>query len=47
MRPRLIEQLQPGARTAELIDIVFIIQEIIAPPRLPSGSAAINDTGIV
>lgn len=47
VRPRLIEQLQPGARTAELIDIVFIIQEIIAPPRLPSGSAAIDDTGIV
>ena len=42
VRPRLIEQLQPGTRTAELIDIVFIIQEIIAPPRLPSASVAVE-----
>ncbi len=34
VRPRLIERLQPGTRTAELIDTVFIIQEIISPPRL-------------
>src|SRR6266550_5518951 len=47
VRPRLIEQLQPGARTPELIDIVLIIQEIIAPPRLPSGSVAVEDTKIV
>src|SRR5947209_9797881 len=47
LRPRLIERLQPGTRTAELIDIVFIIQEIIAPPRLPSGSVAVEDTDIV
>ncbi len=46
VRPRLIEQLQPGTRTAELIDIVFIIQEIIAPPRLPSASVAVEDTDI-
>jgi len=46
VRPRLIERLQPGTRTAELIDIVFIIQEIIAPPRLPSGSIGLNDTDI-
>ena len=46
LRPRLIERLQPGTRTAELIDIVFIIQEIIAPPRLPSGSIGLNDTDI-
>jgi hypothetical protein len=38
VRPRLIERLQPGTRTAELIDTVFIIQEIISPPRLPSGN---------
>jgi len=46
VRPRLIEQLQPGTRTAELIDIVFIIQEIIAPPRLPSASVAVEDTDL-
>src|SRR5438045_1434863 len=46
VRPRLIERLQPGTRTAELIDIVCIIQEIIAPPRLPAGSVAVEDTDI-
>ncbi|MDQ6885530.1 MAG: hypothetical protein M3077_15045 [Candidatus Dormibacteraeota bacterium] len=35
LRPRLIQRLQPGTRTAELIDTVFIIQEIISPPRHP------------
>ncbi|MDQ6711801.1 MAG: hypothetical protein M3Z28_01235 [Candidatus Dormibacteraeota bacterium] len=44
LRPRLIERLQPGTRTAELIDTVFIIQEIIAPPSHPSGSLPLDDT---
>lgn len=43
VRPRLIERLQPGTPTAELIDAVFIIQEIIAPPRLPAGSLPVDD----
>lgn len=43
VRPRLIERLQPGTRTAELIDTVFIIQEIISPPRLPSSSLPFDD----
>ena len=47
VRPRLIERLQPGAGTAELIDIVFIIQEIISPPRLPSGNLALDDADIL
>jgi hypothetical protein len=47
VRPRLIERLQPGTRTAELIDTVFIIQEIISPPHLPSGSVSSDDTEIV
>lgn len=47
VRPRLIERLQPGTRTAELIDTVFIIQEIISPPRLPSGSLTFDDSDIV
>jgi hypothetical protein len=47
VRPRLIERLQPGTRTAELIDTVFIIQEIISPPRLPSGSLPFDDAGIL
>jgi hypothetical protein len=44
--PRLIDRLQPGTRTAEVIDAVFIIQEIISPPRLPTGSLALDDTDI-
>lgn len=47
VQPRLIERLQPGTRTAELIDTVFIIQEIIAPPRLPSGSLRFDDADTV
>ena len=47
VRPRLIERLQPGTRTAELIDTVFIIQEIIAPPRLPSATLPLDDADIV
>jgi hypothetical protein len=47
VRPRLIERLQSGTRTAELIDTVFIIQEIISPPRLPSGIVPLADTEIV
>jgi hypothetical protein len=46
VRPRLIERLQPGTPTAELIDTVFIIQEIIAPPRLPAGSLPFDDPDI-
>lgn len=47
IRPRLIERLQPGTGTAELIDTVFIIQEIISPPRLPSSSVPSDDADIV
>jgi hypothetical protein len=47
VRPRLIERLQPGTRTAELIDTVFIIQEIISSPRLPSGSLPLDDPDTV
>jgi hypothetical protein len=47
VRPLLIARLQPGTRTAELIDTVFIIQEIISPPHLPSGSVPSDDAEIV
>ena len=47
IRPRLIERLQSGTRTAELIDTVFIIQEIISPARLPSGSVRLDDAETV
>jgi hypothetical protein len=35
---RLIERLQAGTSTTELIDTVFAIQEIISPPTLPPGA---------
>jgi hypothetical protein len=47
IRPRLIERLQPGTPTADLIDTVFIIQEIILPPRLPSDNLTFDDSDIV
>lgn len=47
VRPRLIERLQPGTRTAELIDTVFIIQEIIFPPHRPSGRLPFDDPNTV
>ena len=43
VRPSLVERLQSGTRTAELIETVFTIQEIISPPRLPTGSLPLDD----
>ena len=43
VRPRLVERLQSGTRTADLIETVFTIQEIIAPPSLPLGSLPFDD----
>jgi hypothetical protein len=43
VRPRLVERLQSGTRTAEMIEAVFTIQEIIAPPRLPTGILPFDD----
>ena len=43
VRPRLVERLQSGTRTVELIDTVFTIQEIISPPRLPAGALPFDD----
>jgi hypothetical protein len=44
LRPRLINRLQSGTGTAELIETVFTIQEIITPARLPTGSPPFDDT---
>ena len=46
VRPRLIERLQPGTRTAELIEAVFSIQEIIAPPTLTPGMLPLDDADL-
>jgi hypothetical protein len=43
VRPRLVERLQSGTRTAELIETVFTIQEIIAPTHLPAGTLPFDD----
>ena len=43
VRPRLVARLQSGMRTAEMIETVFTIQEIISPPRLPSGTPPVDD----
>jgi hypothetical protein len=40
---RLLERLQSGTRTAELIETVFLIQEIIAPPILPAGAVIFDE----
>ena len=39
----LIERLQPGTGTAELIDTVFTIQEVIAPPTLSTEIAELEE----
>lgn len=33
---RLLGRLQSGSRTADVIDTIFAIQEILAPPTLPA-----------
>jgi hypothetical protein len=43
VQPPLIERLQPGAGTAELIETVFTIQEVIAPPTLPADIAELEE----
>jgi len=40
---RLLERLQSGTRTAELIETVFMIQEVIAPPLRPAGAMIVED----
>ena len=40
---RLLERLQSGTRTAELIETVFMIQEVIAPPILPPGAVIVEE----
>jgi len=47
VRPRLIERLQPWIGTAELIEAVFTIQEIISPPTLPPGMLPLDDTDLL
>jgi len=44
---RLLQRLQSGTRTAELIETVFTIQEVIAPPTLPAGAVIFEEPDLV
>ena len=44
---RLLERLQSGTRTAELIETVFTIQEVMAPPVLPPGAVIFEEPDLV
>jgi hypothetical protein len=44
---RLLERLQSGTRTAELIETVFTIQEVIAPPILPPAAVIFEEPDLV
>lgn len=44
---RLLDRLQPGIRTADLIETVFAIQEVIAPPILPVDDFAFDDARLM
>ena len=39
----LIDRLQSGTGTAELIETIFTIQEVICPPTLPPGTLPLDD----
>jgi hypothetical protein len=41
--PRLLRRLQTGARTTELIETIFSIQEVIAPPTLAPGELPFDE----
>ena len=47
MGTRLLERLQSGKRTAELIETVFLIQEVIAPPILPAAAVIFDEPDLV
>ncbi len=47
LETRLLERLQSGTRTAELIETVFMIQEVIAPPTLPAGGVIFEEPDLV
>ncbi|HEX3629271.1 MAG TPA: hypothetical protein VHW91_02270 [Candidatus Dormibacteraeota bacterium] len=44
---RLLDRLQTGTRTTELIETVFTIQEVIAPPTLPPGAYPFDDATLM
>ena len=47
LSPRLLDRLQPGVRTADLIEAIFAIQEVIAPPTLPMDEFPYDETALM
>jgi hypothetical protein len=44
---RLLDRLQPGLKTSELIETVFAIQEVIAPPTLEAEEFPFDDIALM
>jgi hypothetical protein len=44
---RVLSRLQPGTRTADVIDAIFTIQEVIAPPTLPADAFPFDDAAVI
>ena len=44
---RLLQRLHSGTRTAELIETVFTIQEVIAPSGLPAGAVIFEEPDLI
>ena len=43
LSPRLLDRLQPGVKTSDLIDTVFAIQEVLTPPAAPADAVPFDD----
>jgi hypothetical protein len=44
---RLLERLQSGSRTADVIDTIFAIQEVLAPPTLPAEAFPYEESSVM
>jgi len=44
---RLIDRLHTGARTADVIETIFTIEEIIAPPTPTPGGRSFDDADLI
>ena len=44
---RLLNRLQPGARVTDVIETVFAIQEVMAPPTLPGDEFPFDDVAVM
>jgi hypothetical protein len=47
LNERLVDRLQAGRRTSDLIETIFSIQEVIAPPTLPAGEFAFDNVDLM